>query len=118
MSEEKPRFYEKHLNRIKLIATTILALIALWGAFSTFESRYAKTADVDSSIVDAKKEILSSIVVNRSVMIKNLKRSLRDVNWEIESLSRIGKPVPRYLLDKRDTLKDDIEDMQRLTESQ
>lgn len=102
------------------IIAGITATLALFAGVIAFDGRYTKEDDFTTAIEevkvlleDAKTDIIDEmrmeVVKNRTVMIGTMQREADNLEWQMMELDSAEKPVPRYMTEKHNQIKRQIE---------
>ena len=103
MSDKKPS--------ITAVIIGITMVISLFGGIIAFDSRYIKTADLESTKNEIIGEMRREVVKNRGVMIDTMQREADDIEFTMSELTRKKKEIPRYLLEKHKQIIRQIEEL-------
>ena len=97
--------------QLMTIVAGITVVLGVFGGVLTFDSRYVKSAALESTKNEIIGEMRREVVRNRSVMINNMQREADDVEFQISEIESKNKKAPRYLLEKHKQILRQIEDL-------
>jgi len=96
-------------------ASGIAGILGLLFAVWKVDDRYVKATQFTDQLEANKIAIISEtrreIVKNRTAMIYAMERDVDDLEFEINNLREAEKSVPRYLFEKQNQLRRDIENL-------
>jgi len=98
-------------------ASGIAGILGLLFAIWKVDDRYVKASQF-KEISDANKiaiitETRYEIVKNRTAMIYAMERDVDDLEYEISILRESSEDIPRYLFEKKNQLRRDIDNLKR-----